>query len=82
MDRRTIICIVEGQTENAVLKRLVVPQFAVQGIDLHAPIVKAGQGRGGVRFLKATALYEQFRRFLQDPRRPWVTTLFDSSGCR
>jgi hypothetical protein len=28
MDRRTVFCIVEGQTENAVLKHLVVPHLA------------------------------------------------------
>ncbi len=80
MDRRTVFCIVEGQTENAVLKHLVVPHLAGLGIDLHAPIVKVGSGRGGVRFLRAGMLYDQFRRFLGDPRRPWVTTLFDYYG--
>jgi hypothetical protein len=39
MDRCTIFCIVRGQTENAVLKHLVVPHLAGLGIDLHALIV-------------------------------------------
>ncbi len=38
MVRTTVICIVEGQTENAVLKHLVVPHLAWRGIDLHVPI--------------------------------------------
>jgi len=77
MDRATVFCIVEGQTENAVLKHLVVPYLATRGVDLHAPIVRVGQGRGGTRLLRADTLYDQIRRFLKDPRRPWVTTLFD-----
>lgn len=77
MDRATVFCIVEGQTENAVLKRLVVPHLAARGVDLHAPIIRVGHGLGGTRFLRADTLYDQIRRFLRDPRRPWVTTLFD-----
>lgn len=77
MVRTTVICIVEGQTENAVLKHLVVPHLAWRGIDLHVPIIRIGQGRGGVRLLQADTLYDQIRRFLRDPRQPYVTTLFD-----
>lgn len=77
MTRTTVFCIVEGQTENAVLKRLLAPHLGQQGIDLHAPIVRVGRGRGGVRFLQAEDLYRQIRHCLQDPRLPYVTTFFD-----
>lgn len=82
MPRSTVICVVEGQTENAVLQRLVSPHLGQRGIDLHVPIVVVGRGRGrgGVKCLRADDLYDQLRRFLQDRRRPWVTTLFDYNG--
>jgi hypothetical protein len=80
MARATVICIVEGQTENAVLKKLVAPHLGSRGIDFHVPIVTIGHGRGGVRFLKADELYDQIRRFLKDRRQPYVTTLFDYYG--
>ena len=69
MDRATVFRIVEGKTENAVLKHLVVPYLATRGVDLHAPIVRVGQGRGGTRFLRTDTLYDQIQRFLKDPSR-------------
>lgn len=77
MPRTTVFCIVEGQTENAVLKRLIGPHLGARGIDFHVPIVRIGRRRGGVRFLKADELYDQIRRFLMDRRQPFVTTMFD-----
>jgi len=82
MPRSTVICVVEGQTENAVLQRLVAPHLGQRGIDLHVPIVVVGRGRGrgGVKYLRAGDLCDQLRRWLRDRRRPWVTTLFDYYG--
>src|SRR5665213_3680556 len=80
MPRTTIFCIVEGQTENAVLKRLIAPHLGMRGVDFHVPIVRIGHGRGGVRFLDANDLYDQIRRFLNDRRQPYVTTMFDYYG--
>jgi hypothetical protein len=80
MPRTTVFCIVEGQTENAVLKRLITPHLGAHGIDFHVPIVRIGHGRGGVSFLDADDLYDQMRRFLNDPRQPYVTTMFDYYG--
>ncbi len=77
MARKTLFCIVEGQTENAVLKRLIAPHLGLRGVDFHAPIVTIGKGRGGMKFLPATELYGQIRKFLKDPRQAIVTTLFD-----
>jgi hypothetical protein len=77
MIRKTVFCIVEGQTENAVLKKLVAPHLGARGIDFHLPIVRVGRGRGGVRFLNANTLYDQIRVFLRDHRQPFVTTFFD-----
>jgi hypothetical protein len=80
MTRKTVICIVEGQTENAVMKRLIAPYLGARGIDFHAPIVKIGYSRDGVRFLEASELYNQIRNFLMDPRQAYVTTFFDYYG--
>jgi len=77
MTRTTVFCIVEGQTENAVLKKLIAAHLGARGVDFHAPIVRVGRGRGGVRFLEADELYDQICRFLKDGRLPYVTTLFD-----
>lgn len=77
MSRTTVFCIVEGQTENAVLKKLIAPYLGARGVDFHVPIVRIGRGRGGVRFLEADELFDQIRRFLKDRRQPYVTTLFD-----
>jgi hypothetical protein len=77
MPRTTVYCIVEGHTENAVPNKLVAPHLSSHGVDFHAPIVKIGRGRGGVRFLEADVLYDQIRRFLKDRRQPYVTTMFD-----
>jgi hypothetical protein len=77
MIRKTVFCIVEGQTENAVLKKLIAPHLGALGIDFHVPIVRVGRGRGGVRFLNANTLYDQIRAFLRDHRQPFVTTFFD-----
>ncbi len=77
MTRATLYCIVEGHTENAVLKALLAPHLGARGVDLHVPIVRSARGRGGVKFLDADHLYDQIRRFLQDRRQPYVTTLFD-----
>lgn len=77
MSRTTVFCIVEGQTENAVLKKLVAPHLGALGVDFHLPIVRIGRERGGVRFLEADDLFDQVRRFLKDRRQPYVTTFFD-----
>jgi len=77
MPRTTVFCVVEGQTENAVLKRLVSPHLGLLGVDFHAPIVKIGRSRGGVKFLEADDLYAQIHNFLKDRRQPHVTTFFD-----
>jgi hypothetical protein len=77
MPRTTVFCIVEGHTENAVLNRLIAPHLGLHGVDFHTPIVRIGRGRGGVRFLEANDLYQQIRLFLNDPRQPFVTTMFD-----
>lgn len=76
MSRLTVMCIVEGQTENAFLKILVAPYLGTLGIDFHAPIVKAGSGKGGVKYLRAEKLYGQIHKYLMDPRQPFVTTFF------
>lgn len=80
MSRVTVFCIVEGHTENAVLKKLVAPYLGTCGIDIHFPIVLIKHGRGGVRFLTAPQLFDQMQRFLQDKRNPYVTTFFDYYG--
>jgi len=77
MSRTTVFCIVEGQTENAVLKKLVAPYLGARGVDFHVPIVRIGHGRGGVRFLEANGLFNQVRGFLKDRRQACVTTFFD-----
>lgn len=77
MSRTTVFCIVEGQTENAVLKTLVAPHLGALGVNFHLPIVRIGRERGGVRFLQADNLFDQVRRFLKDRRQPYVTTFFD-----
>lgn len=77
MPRITLFCIVEGQTENAVMKRLIATHLSQRGVDFHAPIVRVGAGRGGVKFLEAHDLFRQIRNFLKDSRQPYVTTFFD-----
>jgi hypothetical protein len=77
MGRTTVFCIVEGQTENAVLKALIAPHLGELGVDFHVPIVRVGRGRGGVKFLEAADLFDQVRRLLKDPRHAHVTTFFD-----
>ena len=77
MPRITLFAIVEGQTDNAVLTKLLGPHLGARGIDLHCPIVKLGGGRGGVKWLKCEDLCDQIQRFLKDRRQPYVTTFFD-----
>ncbi|MBD3377875.1 DUF4276 family protein [candidate division KSB1 bacterium] len=77
MNRITVICIVEGQTENAFLKILVAPYLGSLGIDFYAPIVGVGSGKGGVKYLRAEKLYGQIHKHLLDPRQPFVTMFFD-----
>lgn len=77
MPRVTLIVIVEGQTENAVLTRLLGSHLGALGIDLHCPIVKNGAGRGGVKWLKCDEFCDQIQRFLKDHRQPFVSSYFD-----
>lgn len=77
MNRVTIFCIVEGQTEQAVLRTLIAGHLGAKGIDFHTVLVNIGRGKGGVKFLSATQLYDQIGRFLKDRRQPFVTTFFD-----
>ena len=77
MSRTVLFAIVEGQTENAVLGRLLGNHLGAKGIDLHCPIVKLGAGRGGVKGLKCEDLCDQIQRHLKDRRQPYVTTFFD-----
>jgi hypothetical protein len=77
MARVTVFAIVEGQTENAVLTRLLGSHLGAKGIDLHCPIVRLGTGRGGTKWLKCDDLCDQIQRFLKDRRQPYVTTFFD-----
>jgi hypothetical protein len=80
MLRITVYVIVEGQTENAVLNKLLGTHLGAMGIDLHCPIVKLGIGRGGVKWLRFEEFSEQIQRFLKDRRTPVVTTFFDYYG--
>lgn len=80
MPRVTVFAVVEGQTENAVLTRLLGGHLGTRGIDLHCPIVKVGGQRGGVRGLKCDDLCDQIGRHLKDRRQPYVTTFFDFYG--
>lgn len=80
MNRPIIYCIVEGQTENAVLKYLIGGHLANLGIDFHAPIVRTSGGLGGVKSLSIDKLVENMRRLLKDKRLPYVTTFFDYYG--
>ncbi len=77
MPRTTVFVIVEGQTENAVLSRLLGSYLGYLGIDLHCAIVRLGRGRGGVKGLKCEEFCDQIQRFLKDSRQPFVTTFFD-----
>ena len=77
MPRVTIYGIVEGQTENAVLTRLLGSHLGAMGIDFHCPIVKIGAGRGGVNWLKCDNFCDQIQRFLKGRQVPFVTTFFD-----
>lgn len=77
MPRATVFVIVEGQTENTVLTRLLGAHLGTMGVDLHCPIVKIGAGRGGVKWLRCEDVCDQIRRFLKGPRQPFVTTFFD-----
>lgn len=77
MPRATVFVIVEGQTENAVLTRLLGSHLGAMGIDLHCPIVRLGIGRGGVKGLKCVDFCDQIQRFLKDRRQPFVTSFFD-----
>jgi hypothetical protein len=80
MPRVTLFAIVEGQTENAVLTRLLGAHLGAKGIDLHCPIVRLGGGRGGVSWLECEELCDQIQRHLKDRRRPYVTAFFDYYG--
>lgn len=80
MGRRTVYCIVEGQTENTFLKHLLGDHLAARGIDFHAPIVKTKGGRGGMKYLHLDDLVRDLQGFLQDKRLPHVTTSFDYYG--
>ena len=80
MARVTLFVIVGGQTENAVLTRLLGAHLGAKGIDLHCPIVRLGGSRGGVKWLKCEELCDQIQRHLKDRRQPYVTTFFDYYG--
>ena len=80
MPRATVFAIVEGQTENAVLSRLLGPHLGAMGIDFHCPIVKIGSRRGGVKRLSCHDFCDQIQRFLKDRRQPTVTSFFDYYG--
>lgn len=80
MPRTTVFVIVEGQTENAVLNKLLGTHLGAMEIDLHCPIVKLGVGRGGVKWLRFEEFSDQIQRFLKDRRTPIVTTFFDYYG--
>ncbi len=80
MARITVLAIVEGQTENVFLTKLLGSHLALKGIDFHCPIVWLGEGRGGVKGLKCEDFCDQVRRHLQDGRQPYVTTFFDYYG--
>jgi len=77
MPRVTVFAIVEGQTENSALKKLLGAHLGALGIDFHTPIIRMGRSRGGVKYLHVADLCEQVRRFMLDPRQPVVTTFFD-----
>jgi hypothetical protein len=80
MPRTIVYAIVEGQTENAVLMKLLATHLGSLGVDLHCPIIRFGTGRGGVKGLKLNTFVEQIQRFLKDKRQPVVTTFFDYYG--
>jgi hypothetical protein len=77
MPRANLFVIVEGQTENAVLTKLLGPHLGNLGIDLHCPIVRLGAGRGGVKGLRCEDFCDQIHRFLKDKRQLIVSTFFD-----
>ncbi|MDO4681404.1 MAG: DUF4276 family protein [Lautropia sp.] len=68
--------LVEGQTEEAFVKELLVPHYASQNIFLEAIIVRTSQGHKGgvVRYAK---IRPQILRLCKQDRHAYVSTLFD-----
>lgn len=79
MQRVTLFAVVEGQSELAFLRALLVEHLALRGIDLHIPVIGKGTAKGGLA-RSFGQVCRELRDFLSDRRRPWVTTFFDYYG--
>jgi hypothetical protein len=77
MSRTTLFVIVEGQTEDAVLRTLLRETLGALEIDLHCPLIQTGHGRGGIKSLRFDEFRDQILRHLKDRRTPYVSTFFD-----
>jgi hypothetical protein len=89
MNRATVICLVEGQSENLFVERLLAPHLSGQhGVDLKVPIVttrtdhRSGQRHkgGGHTFQHyVTDLKNHFFQYKRQ-KNAWFTTLVDVYG--
>lgn len=68
--------LVEGQTEEAFVKELLAPHYALQNIFLEAIIVRTSQGhKGGV--VSYARIRPQILRLCKQDQHAYVSTLFD-----
>lgn len=79
MERVTLFAVVEGQSESGFFKPFLAEHLALRGIDLHVAVIGKGRAKGGMLRTFAQVCAE-LGDFLEDRRRPWVTTFFDYYG--
>jgi len=84
MSRTTIYCLVEGYSEANLVKRILAPHFAQQGIDIFAPMVKTRRDRKAGQVFKGGGEFRHYhgdleRLIRQHGNRPniWFTTMID-----
>jgi hypothetical protein len=89
MSRATVICMVEGQTENLFVERLLAPHLSGRyGVDVTAPIVTTSRDRrcgsvckgGGRSFQKYVNGLRQLSQQYKRKENTWFTTLLDVYG--
>lgn len=81
---KRVLVLVEGQTEERFVRRLLAPHLQAQGIAAIPTIVVTKRAKGGQRFKGGVLAYQQVRgdllRLLGDTNAIAVTTMLDYYG--
>ena len=75
-----ILVLVEGQTEEAFVKKVLSPYYESKGLYLLPHLLTPRRSAGGIQYFGKRGIQGDVRKCLNDSSARWVTTMIDYYG--